>query len=64
MNNSTVSKIKALISKLEKKRANYYPAGWDADPLYEVIADLRQIMAELRVEKVAPALRRVEAAGK
>lgn len=64
MDNLTVSKIKALISRLEKKRANHYPAGWDADPLYEVIAELRQIVAELPTEAAAPALRRVETAGK
>ncbi|NLA10694.1 MAG: hypothetical protein GX883_01030, partial [Firmicutes bacterium] len=62
MDNLTVSKIKALISTLEKKRANYYPAGWDADPLYEVIAELRQIVAGMHGE-AAPALRRVETAG-
>ena len=65
MDNSMVEKINALISRLEGRRANLYPAGWDADPLHGVIAELRRIADEEK-EKYheGPPLRQVRAAGK
>lgn len=65
MENSMIEKITALISRLESMRANFYPADWDADPLYDVIRELRQITAEAKVNKhEAPPLRQVGTAGK
>lgn len=46
MGNSLVEKIDTLISQLESMRANIYPDDWDADPLYDVIRELRRITAE------------------
>lgn len=63
MENTIAGKIGVLINRLEKKRANYYPADWDADPLYEVICDLRQIVTEGQNKEAAPPLRRVGGAG-
>lgn len=62
MDNSMVGKISTLISRLEKKRAHYYPADWDTDPLYEVVCELRKIIAESE-ENPAPALRQIGASG-
>jgi|LSQX01.2.fsa_nt_gb hypothetical protein len=65
MENSLVEKITALISRLESMRANFYPADWDADPLYDVIRELRQITAEVKEKHYeAPPLRQVGTAGK
>lgn len=64
MDNLVVGKINALISRLERMRANYYPADWDADPLYEVICELRKIAAEAPDKNAKPSLRRVGTAGK
>lgn len=64
MDNSIADKIDALISRLEQKRANYYPADWDADPLYEVIGELRKIVAESGGKRAAPSLRQVGISGK
>lgn len=65
MENSVVGKITALISRLESMRANFYPADWDADPLYDIIQELRQISLEANEnEYEAPPLRQVGTAGK
>lgn len=65
MDNSVVEKINALISRLESMRANFYPAGWDSDPLYGVILELHRIAAEEK-EKLfeAPPLRQLKTAAK
>ena len=65
MDNTVIEKIKALVSRLESQRANLYPAGWNADPLHDVIAELRRIADEEK-EKYSegPSLRQVRAAGK
>ena len=64
MEKSVVEKIAALISRLETMRANFYPADWDADPLYDVIQELRRITAEEKKEQYAkPPLRQVGTAG-
>lgn len=54
MDHSTAGKIDALIARLEQKRANYYPADWDADPLYEVICELRKIASKSRATAPLP----------
>ncbi len=65
MENSVVEKISALISRLEGMRANFYPADWDADPLYDVVGELRRIIAEVKEKQFdAPPLRQVGTAGK
>jgi|GEM_PF-765949 hypothetical protein len=63
MENPITGKLSTLISRLEKKRANFYPADWDADPLYEVICELRKIIKEAHGQKAAPPLRRVGESG-
>lgn len=63
MNNSIAGKIDALVSRLEQKRANYYPADWDADPLYEVISELRKIIREAQGQKAALPLRQAKGTG-
>ncbi|MFY9541659.1 MAG: hypothetical protein WAR23_03700 [Dethiobacteria bacterium] len=60
MGNSLVDKIDTLISRLENMRANIYPDDWDADPLYNVIKELRRITAEEKEKQHdAPPLRQV-----
>lgn len=63
MEKSVVEKIAALISRLETMRANFYPADWDADPLYDVIQELRRIAAEEKEQYAKPPLRQVGTAG-
>ncbi len=64
MKNSVVEKIGALISRLESMRANFYPADWDADPLYDVIQELRRIAAEEEKQFEEPPLRQVKTAAR
>jgi hypothetical protein len=46
MNKQLAPKISALIFKLEGIRSNLYPKDWDADPLYQVVRELRQLEEE------------------
>ncbi len=64
MDNLVVGKINALISRLERMRANYYPADWDADPLYDIICELREIAAETPGKSEASSSQQVETANK
>ncbi len=42
------ARIEALLARVREIRANLYPAGWTADPLYPIEQELQSLLSDLK----------------
>ena len=47
------ARLEALLARVREIRANLYPPGWDADPLYHVEKELELLLQEMREKRPA-----------
>jgi hypothetical protein len=40
-------RLSAVLAYIQRLRANLYPAGWDADPLYQIEQELVGLLKDL-----------------
>lgn len=41
-------RLSAVLAYIQRLRANLYPAGWDADPLYQIEQELASLLDDVK----------------
>lgn len=41
-------RLSAVLAYIQRLRANLYPAGWDADPLYRIEQELASLLGDIK----------------
>ena len=45
------TRLEAILAYIQRLRANLYPAGWDADPLYRIEQELVSLLNDIKFGK-------------
>ena len=42
------ARVEAILARVREIRANLYPVGWTADPLYNIEQELQSLLSDLK----------------
>lgn len=43
-----IPRLESLLSRIQRIRANLYPAGWTADPLYQIEQEIKALLQNIK----------------
>ena len=52
INGDMITRLEKLLARVREIRANLYPPGWTADPLYHVERELAALLDELLLDLI------------